>query len=201
MYRMLFKRVFDIAISLTLLLLLSPIILILTLLLYIANQGKPFFFQARPGYKEREFKVVKFKSMNDKRDAEGNLLPDIQRMTKVGSFIRKTSLDELPQLFNVLKGDMSLVGPRPLLFKYLPLYSPDQRRRHDVRPGITGLAQVSGRNAISWTQKFAHDIDYVNRLSLLLDLQILFKTVKKVLVSEGINQTAERPMEPFNGSN
>ena len=139
--------------------------------------------------------------MNDKKDPQGNLLPDAQRMTPVGKFIRSTSLDELPQLINVLKGDMSLVGPRPLLFKYIPLYSAEQRRRHDVRPGITGLAQVSGRNSISWTKKFAYDIEYVEKLSLALDIQILFKTAQKVFLREGVNQTEERPMEPFNGNN
>ncbi len=201
MYRNYFKRVFDFLASLVLLIIFSPFILIITVLLLFANQGKPFFFQSRPGNKEREIKIIKFKSMNDKKDAQGNLLPDKDRITAVGKFIRATSLDELPQLINVFKGDMSLVGPRPLLFKYIPLYSAEQRRRHEVRPGITGLAQVSGRNSIPWGKKFAYDVDYVNRLSFLLDLKILFLTAKKVVIREGVNQTEERPMEPFNGSN
>ena len=201
MYRNLFKRLFDFTVSLILVLVLSPVILILSILLYFANQGKPFFFQSRPGYREKEIFIIKFKSMNDKKDANGMLLPDAQRMTPVGKFIRSTSLDELPQLINVLKGDMSLVGPRPLLFKYIPLYSAEQRRRHDVRPGITGLAQVSGRNSIPWTKKFAYDIEYIENLSFALDIHILFKTAQKVFLREGVNQTEERPMEPFNGSN
>jgi undecaprenyl phosphate N,N'-diacetylbacillosamine 1-phosphate transferase len=201
MYRKLFKRLFDFIVSLILVLVLSPLILILSILLYFANQGKPFFFQSRPGYREKEIFIIKFKSMNDKKDANGKILPDAQRMTPVGKFIRSTSLDELPQLINVIKGDMSLVGPRPLLFKYIPLYSAEQRHRHDVRPGITGLAQVSGRNSIPWTKKFAYDIEYVERLSFTLDIRILFKTAQKVFLREGVNQTEERPMEPFNGSN
>jgi undecaprenyl phosphate N,N'-diacetylbacillosamine 1-phosphate transferase len=201
MYPKLFKRLFDFTVSLILVLVLSPVILILSILLYYANQGQPFFFQSRPGYLEKEIFIIKFKSMNDKKDADGKLLPDAQRMTSVGKFIRSTSLDELPQLINVLKGDMSLVGPRPLLYKYIPLYSAVQRHRHDVRPGITGLAQVSGRNSISWTKKFAYDIEYVEKLSFALDIQILFKTAQKVFLREGVNQTEERPMEPFNGSN
>jgi undecaprenyl phosphate N,N'-diacetylbacillosamine 1-phosphate transferase len=201
MYPKLFKRLFDFTVSLILVLVLSPVILILSILLYFANQGQPFFFQSRPGYLEKEIFIIKFKSMNDKKDADGKLLPDAQRMTPVGKFIRSTSLDELPQLINVLKGDMSLVGPRPLLYKYIPLYSVEQRHRHDVRPGITGLAQVSGRNSISWTKKFAYDIEYVEKLSFTLDILILFKTAQKVFLREGVNQTEERPMEPFNGSN
>jgi undecaprenyl phosphate N,N'-diacetylbacillosamine 1-phosphate transferase len=201
MYRKLFKRLFDFIVSLILVLVLSPLILILSILLYFANQGKPFFFQSRPGYREKEIFIIKFKSMNDKKDANGKILPDAQRMTPVGKFIRSTSLDELPQLINVIKGDMSLVGPRPLLFKYIPLYSAEQRHRHDVRPGITGLAQVSGRNSIPWTKKFAYDIEYVERLSFTLDIRILFKTAQKVFLREGVNQTEERPMEPFNGRN
>jgi undecaprenyl phosphate N,N'-diacetylbacillosamine 1-phosphate transferase len=201
MYPKLFKRLFDFTVSLILVLVLSPLILILSILLYFANQGQPFFFQSRPGYLEKEIFIIKFKSMNDKKDTNGKLLPDAQRMTSVGKFIRSTSLDELPQLINVLKGDMSLVGPRPLLYKYIPLYSAEQRHRHNVRPGITGLAQVSGRNSISWTKKFAYDIEYVEKLSFALDIQILFKTAQKVFLREGVNQTEERPMEPFNGSN
>jgi undecaprenyl phosphate N,N'-diacetylbacillosamine 1-phosphate transferase len=180
---------------------LSPIIIVTTLILFYLNKGKPFFFQKRPGFKEKQIYIIKFKSMTDEKDPDGNLLPDYKRMTSFGNFLRKTSIDELPQLVNVLKGDMSLVGPRPLLFKYLPLYSEDQRRRHNVKPGITGLAQVSGRNSISWAEKFKHDIYYVDNLSFLLDIKILFLTFKKVLVSEGVNQSEDRPMSPFNGKN
>lgn len=179
----------------------SPIIIVFTVILYSVNEGEPFFFQERPGYKERAFKVIKFRSMNNKKDENGVLLPDNIRLTPMGKLVRQTSIDELPQLINVLKGDMSLVGPRPLLFKYIPLYSEEQKRRHDVRPGITGLAQVSGRNSISWTEKFSHDIYYVDNLSFLLDIKILFLTLKKVLVSEGVNQSEDRPMLPFNGKN
>ncbi|MEX0967265.1 MAG: sugar transferase [Bacteroidia bacterium] len=200
-YRDYLKRPFDFVASLCALLLLSPFILLLTLLLALANQGSPFFFQERPGWREQRIRIVKFKSMNDKKDAAGNLLPDNQRLTKMGHFIRKTSLDELPQLFNVLIGDMSLVGPRPLLFKYIPLYSLEQRRRHAVRPGITGLAQVSGRNSISWQKKFEHDVRYIDNISFLLDMKIIFRTIKKVILKEGINQSAERPMQPFKGNN
>jgi lipopolysaccharide/colanic/teichoic acid biosynthesis glycosyltransferase len=165
------------------------------------NDGEPFFLQERPGFKEQKFKVIKFRSMNNKKDSDGTLLPDNLRLTSVGKLVRKTSIDELPQLINVLKGDMSLVGPRPLLFKYLPLYSKEQRRRHDVKPGITGLAQVNGRNRITWTEKFSHDVYYVDNISFILDIKILFLTLKKVLVREGINQTEDRPMLPFNGKN
>jgi len=195
------KAVLDILVAAILLIVLSPIILGLTLILFVQNNGQPFFRQQRPGYQERPFYLTKFKSMTDERDANGQLLPDNERLTAIGAFVRKSSLDELPQLFNVLKGEMSIVGPRPLLFKYLPLYSEEQRRRHDVKPGITGWAQVNGRNSISWKRKFEFDVYYVDHQSFWLDLKILFLTVAKVLKREGVNQSAERPMQPFNGNN
>lgn len=201
MYRKYFKRLFDFTVALLLVLVLSPVILFVMVLLMLANNGRPFFFQDRPGYREKRIRIVKFKSMNDKRDKDGNLLPDKDRLTSVGKVVRSTSLDELPQLFNVLKGDMSLIGPRPLLFKYLPLYSDEQRKRHLVRPGITGWAQVNGRNTISWAKKFEYDVYYVNHLSFALDLKIFFLTIKKILVREGVNQSDTRPMQPFNGEN
>lgn len=200
MYKNYIKRILDILVALMGLLILSPIFILVTIALYFANQGKPFFFQARPGKNERIFKIIKFKSMNDKKDADGNLLPDAERLTKVGSFVRKTSLDEIPQLINVLKGDMSLIGPRPLLVQYLPLYNEEQKRRHDVRPGITGWAQVNGRNAISWQQKFQYDVYYVNHISLKLDLKILLMTVKKVFNKEGISQQGQATTIYFNGN-
>jgi lipopolysaccharide/colanic/teichoic acid biosynthesis glycosyltransferase len=200
-YSLFIKRLIDIVIALVTLLLLSPVIIIVIILLFIANNGKPFFFQERIGRREKSFRVIKFKSMNDKKDAQGKLLPDNTRLTPVGAFVRKTSLDELPQLINVLKGDMSLVGPRPLLPKYLPLYSEEQRKRHWVTPGITGWAQINGRNSISWTEKFKLDVYYQQNISFMLDAKILFLTVLKVLKREGVNQTNERPMLPFNGSN
>ena len=196
-----FKFVIDVFTSLCLLMVLSPILILITTILYFQNNGNPFFFQERPGFHERPFYLIKFKSMSDERDEEGNLLPDNQRLTRIGAFLRKTSLDELPQLFNVVKGEMSIVGPRPLLFKYISLYSEDQRRRHDVKPGITGWAQVNGRNSISWTDKFNYDIYYVGHQSFVLDMKILWLTVLKVLQREGINQSPERPMQPFNGQN
>jgi undecaprenyl phosphate N,N'-diacetylbacillosamine 1-phosphate transferase len=201
MYRSYLKRIIDFIVSSVALLLFLPIIVILTILLWLVNQGKPFFFQSRPGKNEREFLIIKFKTMTDEKDSEGNLLPDNQRMTSVGRFVRKTSLDELPQLVNVLKGDMSLVGPRPLLFKYIPLYTQEQKRRHEVRPGITGWAQVNGRNSISWTKKFNYDIEYVDNISFKLDFHILWLTCQKVIKREGVNQSTERPMQPFNGKN
>lgn len=201
MYKNYIKRILDILVALVGLLILSPIFILVTIALYFANQGKPFFFQARPGKDERIFKIIKFKSMNDKKDANGNLLPDAERLTKVGNFVRKTSLDEIPQLINVLKGDMSLIGPRPLLVQYLPLYNEEQKRRHDVRPGITGWAQVNGRNAISWKQKFEYDVWYVDNINLLLDIKILFLTVKKVFVREGISQDGQATAEVFKGNN
>ena len=200
-YKSFIKSVFDFFTALILLLLFSPIILLLIVILYFQNKGKPFFFQERPGYKGLPFRLTKFKSMTDEKDEAGNLLPDNDRLTNVGGFIRKTSLDELPQLINVLKGEMSIVGPRPLLFKYMPLYSEEHKRRHDVKPGITGWAQVNGRNSISWKRKFELDVYYVNNLSFLLDIRILLLTVLKVIKREGINQSDRRPMEPFNGNN
>lgn len=201
MYRYALKRLLDFIVALLALVVFSPLIVITYVLLKFANGGKAFFFQERPGYKEKPFYIIKFKTMRDDRDAQGNLLPDVERTTKIGKRIRSLSIDELPQLVNVLKGDMSLVGPRPLLFKYIPLYSVEQRKRHLVKPGITGLAQVSGRNSISWTKKFELDTLYAEKLSFALDLKILWLTAIKVVKREGINQTAERPMQPFNGSN
>ena len=201
MYAHFFKRILDLFVSLCALVIFSPIIIITFVVLYYQNKGKVFFFQERPGMNQKPFNIIKFKSMTDEKDENGNLLPDIERITKFGAIVRKLSIDELPQLINVLKGDMSLVGPRPLLFKYIPLYSEEQLRRHEVRPGITGWAQVNGRNSISWTQKFALDVEYVDKVSFLMDCKILLLTVKKVLIREGINQSEERPMQPFNGTN
>ncbi|MGE8553817.1 MAG: sugar transferase [Chryseobacterium jejuense] len=201
MYRNFFKRFIDFFAALIGLLLLSPIFIIVTIGLYIANNGKPFFFQLRPGVNERIFKIIKFRTMNDKKDKEGNLLPDAERLTSIGSFVRKTSIDEIPQLINVLKGDMSLIGPRPLLVQYLPLYNSNQARRHKVRPGITGWAQVNGRNAISWEEKFNFDVWYVDNISFILDVKIFFLTIKKVFIREGISQTGQATMEPFKGNN
>ena len=181
------------------LILLSPLLLLFTILLFFANAGKPFFFQLRPGKNGKIFKIVKFKTMNDKKDNDGKLLPDAQRLTAVGRFVRKTSIDELPQLINVLKGDMSLIGPRPLLTTYLHLYNDFQNRRHEIKPGITGWAQVNGRNAISWDKKFEYDVWYVDHLSLSLDLKILFKTILKVFKSDGINAANAATTEPFEG--
>jgi len=200
MYSPLFKRILDLSIAFIALLLLSPILLTVTILLTMANQGKPFFFQTRPGKNEQLFNIIKFKTMNDAKDSSGNLLPDAERMTKIGNFVRKTSVDELPQLLNVLKGDMSLIGPRPLLPEYLPLYSKEQKKRHTVKPGITGWAQVHGRNAISWSAKFKFDVYYVEHLSFWLDLKIVFLTIKKVLVREGISSETSTTMEKFKGN-
>lgn len=199
-YRNFFKRLIDFFVSLTGFIILLPVFIILTILLAIANNGKPFFFQQRPGKNEKVFRVIKFKTMNDKRDKDGNLLPDAERLTTIGKFVRKTSLDEIPQLLNVIKGDMSLIGPRPLLVSYLPLYNAQQRRRHEVRPGITGWAQVNGRNAISWEEKFKYDVYYVDHLSFMLDCKILWLTFIKVLKSEGISAANHATMEPFKGS-
>lgn len=201
MYKHFFKRIIDFIAAFFGLLILSPIFIVVTGMLAIANQGKPFFFQKRPGKDEHLFKIIKFKTMTDQTDSQGKLLPDAKRLTKIGSFVRKTSLDEVPQLINVLKGDMSLIGPRPLLPQYLPLYNNSQKRRHAVRPGITGWAQVNGRNAISWQQKFEYDVWYVDHLSFWLDLKILFLTIKKVFISEGISQDGQATMEMFNGKN
>ena len=199
-YRKYIKRILDFIGALIMLIVLSPLLLVVTVWLHFANKGAgAFFTQERPGKDERIFKLYKFKSMTDERDAEGNLLPDGKRLTSVGRFIRKTSLDELPQLWNVLKGDMSFIGPRPLLVQYLPLYSTTQKRRHEVRPGITGWAQVSGRNAISWERKFALDVWYVDHLSFRLDCIIIWRTVVKVLRREGISSTSCDTMEPFEG--
>ncbi len=199
MYISIVKPIADFFAALIGLVILSPIFLLITILLFISNHGKPFFFQLRPGKNGVIFKIVKFKTMNDKKDANGQLLPDGQRLTVVGSFVRKTSLDEIPQLINVLKCDMSLVGPRPLLPNYLHLYSDFQMRRHEVKPGITGWAQVNGRNAISWDKKFAYDVWYVEHISFILDMKILFKTVLKVLKRDGINAANAATIEPFNG--
>lgn len=200
MYKNYFKRALDFFSALIGIIILSPVFLLVIIGLFFANQGKPFFFQSRPGKNERIFKIVKFKTMNDKKAPNGNLLPDAERLTKIGSFVRKTSLDEIPQLINVLKGDMSLIGPRPLLIQYLPLYNDFQKRRHEVRPGITGWAQVNGRNAISWKQKFEYDIWYVDNLNWRLDVKILFLTIKKVFVREGISQEGQATTIYFKGN-
>src|SRR5690554_5685602 len=202
MYKHFFKRLLDFLLALMGFIIICPIFLLLWIWLSIANKGAgALFFQERPGKDEKIFKVIKFKTMNDRKDASGNLLPDAQRLTKVGKFVRSTSLDEIPQLLNVIKGDMSLIGPRPLRTYYLPLYNDSQKRRHEVRPGITGWAQVNGRNAISWTKKFELDVYYVDNLSLGLDFRILVMTIKKVFKREGISQEGNVTMEPFNGSN
>ena len=202
MYKNGLKRVFDFIIVFCVLSVIWPILLIVTIGLHFANKGAgAFFFQERPGMNAKIFKVVKFKTMTDERDTEGNLLPDKDRLTKVGKFIRSTSLDELPQLINVLKGDMALIGPRPLLPKYLPLYSKEQYRRHEVRPGITGWAQVNGRNNISWKQKFEYDVWYVDHCSFMLDLKIIFLTIKKVFFREDISKEGEATTVPFDGTN
>lgn len=200
MYRFIIKRLFDLFASLLVFLLLFPFIFFIFILLLIVNQGAPLFVQVRPGKNNKVFKLLKFKTMSDKRDAEGKLLPDKDRLTGIGRFIRSTSMDELPQLINVLKGDMSLVGPRPLLVKYLPLYTPEQARRHEVRPGITGWTQVSGRNSLSWEEKFKLDVWYVDHLSFALDIKILWLTLIKVLKREGINQAGQATMEAFKGN-
>jgi lipopolysaccharide/colanic/teichoic acid biosynthesis glycosyltransferase len=200
MYKTTIKPFLDFLAALIGLILMSPIFIIVALLLAIANKGKPFFFQTRPGENERLFSIIKFKTMTDNKDKNSNLLPDAERLTAVGKFVRKTSLDEIPQLLNVLKGDMSLVGPRPLLPEYLPLYTLEQKRRHEVKPGITGWAQVNGRNALSWSDKFKRDVEYVEQQSFVLDCKILFLTLKKVLVSEGISQKGQVGMSKFEGN-
>lgn len=199
MYRSFFKPLIDFLLALFGLMLLSPLILLLFVFLKVANKGDAFFFQQRPGKNGKIFKIVKFKTMTDQRNAEGELLPDAQRLTKIGTFVRSTSLDEIPQLFNVLIGDMSLIGPRPLLTQYLHLYSDFQNRRHEAKPGITGWAQVNGRNAISWDKKFELDVWYVDHVSFFLDVKIIFKTIQKVIKSEGINSGDAATIEPFNG--
>jgi len=200
MYKNQIKILIDFIVSLLGLIILFPVFLVVTVLLYFANNGKPFFIQSRPGKNGVVFNIIKFKTMNDKKDANGVLLSDAERMTKIGSFVRKTSLDEIPQLINVIKGDMSLIGPRPLLTHYLHLYSAFQNRRHEVRPGITGRAQVNGRNDISWDQKFEYDVWYVDNISFVLDLKIVMKTILKVLKREGINSADSATIEPFNGN-
>ena len=199
LYRNYLKRVFDFIVSLLALCVLMPVFLVTALVLSFSNNGKPFFFQRRPGKNEKVFLLVKFKTMNDLRDANGELLPDEKRITRFGKFVRKSSLDEIPQLFNVLKGDMSLIGPRPLLVEYLPRYNDRQKRRHDVRPGITGWAQVNGRNAISWEQKFEFDVWYVENVNFILDMKIIALTLKKTVKSEGISQEGHATMPVFKG--
>ena len=202
MYKHFFKRVFDIIISLTALICLSPVLLIVTIWLHFANKGAgAFFTQERPGKDAKIFKVVKFKTMTDERDADGNLLPDAERLTKVGKFVRSTSLDELPQLFNVLKGDMAMIGPRPLMPEYLKLYTPEQMRRHEVRPGITGWAQIHGRNELAFTERFKYDVYYVDHLTFWLDIKIFFLTILKIFKREGISAQGQATTEAFNGKN
>jgi undecaprenyl phosphate N,N'-diacetylbacillosamine 1-phosphate transferase len=198
-YTGIIKPFADFSVALVVFVVLLPVFMVVVLLLAIANSGKPFFFQLRPGKNEKIFKVIKFKTMNDRRDTAGNLLPDADRLTPIGLFVRKTSLDEVPQLLNVIKGDMSIVGPRPLLVEYLPLYNDTQKKRHNVRPGITGWAQVNGRNTISWKQKFEYDVWYVNNISFALDFRILLLTVRNVLKSEGISSETSVTMEKFTG--
>ncbi|WP_316790885.1 sugar transferase [Pedobacter frigoris] len=200
LYRKALKRFMDLVVGIAAFLIALPVFAIVMIFLTIANNGKPFFFQVRPGKHGKLFKIIKFKTMNDKRGADGELLPDARRLTSVGAFVRKTSLDEIPQLINVIKGDMSLIGPRPLLVEYIPLYSTEQARRHEVRPGITGWAQVNGRNAISWEKKFECDIWYVDHLSLALDLKIVLMTLHKVFKSEGISQDGQVTMTKFTGT-
>ena len=201
MYKRIFKQMIDFFIAVTALVVLSPILLIVIILLAFANKGNPFFFQNRPGLNERIFKIVKFRTMTNKLDEKGILLPDADRLTSVGKFVRKTSIDEIPQLINVLMGTMSLIGPRPLLPEYLPIFNERQKKRHSVRPGLTGWAQVNGRNTISWTRKLEYDVWYVENLSFTLDMKILFKTIKKVIIFVGINTQNMATTEPFNGNN
>lgn len=202
MYKHFFKRFLDFWISFIVLIIISPILIVVTIWLHFANKGAgAFFFQERPGKGAKIFKVIKYKTMTDERDAEGNLLPDAQRLTKVGKFVRSTSIDELPQLINVLKGDMALIGPRPLLVKYLPLYSEEQMRRHEVRPGISGWAQCHGRNSISWTEKFKLDVWYVEHCTLWTDIQVIWITIMKVLKRADINEAGQATMEEFKGNN
>lgn len=202
MYKKFFKRIFDILASFIFLICFSPLLICVIIGLYFANKGTGvFFLQKRPGKNEKIFKVIKFKTMTDECDAQGNLLPDAHRLTKIGRLVRSTSIDELPQLVNVLKGDMSMIGPRPLLIQYLPLYSKEQARRHEVRPGITGWAQCHGRNAISWTDKFKMDLWYVDNCTFITDLKIIFITIKKIIAREGISQQGQATMEYFTGDN
>lgn len=199
MYKNSIKPILDFLLAVIGFIILLPVFLFVTILLFFANQGKPFFFQNRPGKNCKVFRIIKFKTMNDKKDTSGKLLHDSERLTAVGNFVRKTSLDEIPQLLNVIKGDMSLIGPRPLLTDYVHLYNDFQNQRHNVKPGITGWAQVNGRNAISWDKKFELDVYYVNHLSLWLDVKIIFLTFRKVLISEGINAENAATIEPFEG--
>jgi len=201
MYRKFIKRIIDIIVAFEILILISPFFLTTWLLLSIQNRGKAFFVQERSGKKCYPFLIIKFKTVNDRRGADGHLLPDKERLTTIGKYVRKFSFDELPQLINVIKGEMSLIGPRPLLLKYLPLYSQRQIRRHEVRPGITGWVQVNGRNSISWSKKFELDVYYVDNMNFLLDIKIFWLTILKILMREGINQSDERPMMPFDGKN
>ncbi len=202
LYRDYIKRCLGFLIALVALICLSPLLIVVTIWLHFANKGAgAFFFQERPGKDAKIFKIIKFKTMTDERDSSGKLLPDAQRLTKVGRFVRSTSIDELPQLMNVLIGDMALIGPRPLLVEYLPLYSPQQARRHDVRPGITGWAQCHGRNALSWQEKFKLDVWYVDHCSFLTDMKVIATTIRKVIVREGISQEGQVTMEKFNGNN
>jgi lipopolysaccharide/colanic/teichoic acid biosynthesis glycosyltransferase len=200
MYKSFFKPLIDILAALIAFIILSPVFLLATVLLMIANSGKPFFVQPRPGKGGKVFRILKFKTMNDAKDVQGNLLPDADRLTIIGKIVRKTSIDEIPQLLNVIMGEMSLVGPRPLLIEYLPLYNAQQRRRHEVKPGITGWAQVNGRNTISWEEKFNLDVYYVDNMSLVLDIKIIFLTLGNVLRSKGVNQQGAATMEKFKGS-
>lgn len=201
MYSKFFKRLLDFLLCLIALILLSPIFIILIILGSIFMRGNPFFFQMRPGKNEKIFRLVKFRTMDNRKDKDGNLLPDEVRLNKYGRFLRASSLDEIPELFNIIKGDMAIVGPRPLLVQYLPLYSDEQRKRHSVRPGLTGWAQVNGRNGITWTQKFEYDIEYVNKITFGKDLKIIFKTIKAVFVHEGISSATSDTMEDFDGTN
>jgi lipopolysaccharide/colanic/teichoic acid biosynthesis glycosyltransferase len=200
MYKNIIKRLLDFLISFILLIVIAPILVLVSLVLCVANKGNPFFYQIRPGKNEKLFKIVKFKTMTDEKDKNGQLLPDEKRLTSVGKWVRKTSLDELPQLINVVKGEMSLIGPRPLLPEYLPLYNAEQRKRHLVKPGITGWAQVNGRNAINWQQKFDYDIFYVKHISIILDFKIILLTIKKVFLREGISSNTSVTMEKFKGN-
>ena len=202
LYRDYIKRALGFTLALIAVLVLSPLLLVVTIWLHFANKGAGvFFFQERPGKDGKIFKIVKYKTMSDERDADGNLLPDADRLTRVGRFVRSTSIDELPQLFNVLKGDMALIGPRPLLVEYLPLYSPEQARRHEVRPGITGWAQCHGRNTLSWSEKFRLDVWYVDHCTFINDVKVIFSTIKKVIARDGISQDGQATMEAFNGNN
>ena len=202
LYRDCIKRVLGFSIALVAITCLSPLLLVVTIWLHFANKGAgAFFLQERPGKDGKIFKIIKYKTMTDERDANGKLLPDARRLTRVGRFVRSTSIDELPQLFNVLKGDMALIGPRPLLVQYLPLYSPEQARRHEVRPGITGWAQCHGRNTLSWHDKFKLDVWYVDHCSFMTDVKVILTTIKKVIVRDGISQNGQATMETFNGNN